>query len=77
MSLAIACGLHTIESLDLTAYTTNSMLRPAADLVELGDRINLFWTLFDVDRGGSLLSGVPPALEDEVSHSPNSWYIFI
>lgn len=66
MSLAIACGLNSIKSLNLNDQDTTSMLRPAADLIELGDRINTFWMLFDVDRSGSLLTGVPPGITDEV-----------
>ncbi|KDQ07265.1 hypothetical protein BOTBODRAFT_613879 [Botryobasidium botryosum FD-172 SS1] len=54
MNLAIACGLNTINSLDLSAQTS-SLLKPAADLVELGDRINFFWMLYITDRTGPLL----------------------
>jgi len=60
MSLAIACGLHTIESLDLNAQTTTSLLGPAKDVIELGDRINMFWMLFSVDRVASILLGAVP-----------------
>jgi len=65
MSLAIACGLNTINSLNLNNQSTTSMLKPAQDLVELGDRINMFWILFNIDRAGSLLTGVPCGLADE------------
>ncbi|KDQ07247.1 hypothetical protein BOTBODRAFT_149288 [Botryobasidium botryosum FD-172 SS1] len=57
MALSIACGLHTIQSLDLHASASTSLLNPAADLVELGDRINTFWTLFGLDRLASLRDG--------------------
>ncbi|KDQ07074.1 hypothetical protein BOTBODRAFT_60244 [Botryobasidium botryosum FD-172 SS1] len=65
MSLAIACGLNTIQSLNLNDPYTASMLKPAHDLVELGDRINMFWMLFNIDRAGSLLTGVPCGLADQ------------
>jgi len=60
MSLAIACGLHKIESLDLDSQATPSLIDHAVDLIELGDRINMFWTLFSLDRIGSLLTGAVP-----------------
>ncbi|KDQ07979.1 hypothetical protein BOTBODRAFT_587408 [Botryobasidium botryosum FD-172 SS1] len=60
MSLAIACGLHKIDSLDLNSQTTISLVDPAVDLIELGDRINTFWTILSLDRTGSLLSGAVP-----------------
>jgi len=58
MSLAIACGLNTITSLDLNAQNTTSLIDPAVDLVELGDRINMFWTVFSVERTGAIFSGI-------------------
>jgi len=60
MSLAVACGLHTIDSLDLNTQATSSLLDPAVDLIELGDRINMFWMLFGVDRVASPLAGAIP-----------------
>ncbi|KDQ07989.1 hypothetical protein BOTBODRAFT_587568 [Botryobasidium botryosum FD-172 SS1] len=60
MSLAIACGLHTIDSLDLKAQSSTSLLDPAQDLAELGDRISTFWMLFGADRIASILVGAIP-----------------
>jgi len=41
------------------------LMPPSADLIELGDRINTFWTLFCLDRVGSLVSGLPYTIADE------------
>ncbi|KDQ07250.1 hypothetical protein BOTBODRAFT_613327 [Botryobasidium botryosum FD-172 SS1] len=79
MSLAITCGLNTIKSLDLDTQPMNNMLKPAKDLVELGDRINTFWMLFSMDRIGTLFDGGVsrgPA-DEEISTiwpSPSEYY---
>ncbi|KDQ09325.1 hypothetical protein BOTBODRAFT_527589 [Botryobasidium botryosum FD-172 SS1] len=66
MSLAIACGLHKIRSLDLDSQGVPSLINPALDLIELGDRINLFWMILSVDRMKSLLcEAVPCGPRDE------------
>ncbi|KDQ07248.1 hypothetical protein BOTBODRAFT_613305 [Botryobasidium botryosum FD-172 SS1] len=58
MSLAIACGLNRITSLDLGAQDTASLIDPATDLIELGDRVNTFWTVFSIERTGAMFSGI-------------------
>ncbi|KDQ07968.1 hypothetical protein BOTBODRAFT_38310 [Botryobasidium botryosum FD-172 SS1] len=73
MSLAVACGLHRIKSLDLNPQDALSLIDPAVDLIELGDRINLFWTILSLDRMKSLLcEAVPcgPRNEDITSLLP-------
>ncbi|KDQ07109.1 hypothetical protein BOTBODRAFT_60210 [Botryobasidium botryosum FD-172 SS1] len=66
MSLAFACGLNHIGSLDLDAQGgPTALLGPAGDLIELGDRINMFWSIFNLDRLGSLFAGVPCGPADE------------
>ncbi|KDQ08662.1 hypothetical protein BOTBODRAFT_37812 [Botryobasidium botryosum FD-172 SS1] len=58
MKFAIACGLHRIES--VSADTPFHLLPVCADLAELGDRINTFWTLVHGDWIGSLVCGKFP-----------------
>ena len=36
------------------------------DLIELGDRINLFWMLFMNDRAASSILGLPVTMPDSV-----------
>ncbi|KDQ20916.1 hypothetical protein BOTBODRAFT_183617 [Botryobasidium botryosum FD-172 SS1] len=59
LRFALGCGLHKIESLDLDAQAPSRLLPPCADLVELGDRINLFWSLMCIDRTSSSVMGLP------------------
>ncbi|KDQ09055.1 hypothetical protein BOTBODRAFT_179386 [Botryobasidium botryosum FD-172 SS1] len=63
LRFAIGCGFHTLSSLSLD--TGSPLMPPCTDLVELGDRINTFWTLFCLDRVGSLVSGLPYTIGDE------------
>ncbi|KDQ06041.1 hypothetical protein BOTBODRAFT_149808 [Botryobasidium botryosum FD-172 SS1] len=60
MSLAVACGLSKIISIDLTLQPMQSLIEPPKDLAELGDRINLFWALSRIDRVATLLIGAVP-----------------
>ncbi|KDQ11069.1 hypothetical protein BOTBODRAFT_465038 [Botryobasidium botryosum FD-172 SS1] len=64
MRFALACGLHEITSLETA--TTGSLLSPARDLVEVGERINLFWMLYANDRAGSMLNRLPVAMPDKI-----------
>jgi len=63
LRFAMACGLHAIDSLSLNVQSR--LLPPCADLIELGERINMFWTLFCCDRVASLKTGVPYTISDE------------
>ncbi|KAI0794193.1 hypothetical protein C8Q74DRAFT_1365705 [Fomes fomentarius] len=70
VSIAIASRLHMIRSTrrsrtaaDATAYR----LPPPADLLEEGERINGFWTVFVLDRCWSMASGSAPAFTDDES----------
>lgn len=60
MSLAVACGLNKINSIELNLQPMQSLLVPPTDLIELGDRINLFWMLSRIDRVATLLIGAVP-----------------
>jgi len=63
LKFAIACGFHNIDSVSLD--TKFYLVPPCADLIELGDRINTFWTLLCGDRAGSLVSGHPETIADD------------
>ena len=70
VSIAIASRLHLIRSgrrsrpaTEPTAYR----LPPPADLLEEGERINGFWTVFVLDRCWSIASGSAPAFTDDES----------
>ncbi|KDQ21261.1 hypothetical protein BOTBODRAFT_61001 [Botryobasidium botryosum FD-172 SS1] len=62
---AVGCGLHKIKSLALDAQTPTPLLSPSIDLIELGDRINMFWLLVCFDRVGSLVLAVPETITDK------------
>ncbi|KDQ21140.1 hypothetical protein BOTBODRAFT_49840 [Botryobasidium botryosum FD-172 SS1] len=67
---AMACQLHEINP-DMNT-NQNPLLAPPRDLIELGDRIYLFWSLFCIDRSGSLITGLPSELpiDDEKITTP-------
>ncbi|KDQ07188.1 hypothetical protein BOTBODRAFT_39020 [Botryobasidium botryosum FD-172 SS1] len=62
---ALACRLHQIDSCSLEASKASPLLGPPRDLVDLGDRIYLFWGLFCMDRIGSLIANLPSAFSKE------------
>ncbi|KDQ21262.1 hypothetical protein BOTBODRAFT_61002 [Botryobasidium botryosum FD-172 SS1] len=62
---AVGCGLHQISSLSLEAQAPSALLSPCSDLVELGDRIILFWKLMCFDRAVSILLDVPSTITDK------------
>lgn len=66
MRFAIGCGLNSIDSLAISRKL--SLIPPCVDLLQLGEKINMFWTLFCLDRVGSLVSGLPCAITDEASY---------
>lgn len=73
-SLAIHCGLHQIQSDDLTPQP-NSLdwnppfkLDPVKDAIEQGERILAFWQVFNLDRCWSVALHRPAVLSDN-NHS--------
>jgi len=68
---AVGCGLHAIPPLNTMATRgCQSMLHPAHDVLEVGERINTFWMLFCLDRIGSIFAGLPTSLADEAISTP-------
>lgn len=79
MSAALSGRLHQIgypESADPRGATSrggsrmvvpgsNIDMPPPRDTIELGERINVFWTAFALDRCWSVALGCPPSLLDE------------
>lgn len=69
---AYALGLHKIPSRIWKHNASNAhssyatLLPPPKDSIELGERINAFWTLFVNDRAISLGTGLPCAMLDMV-----------
>ncbi|KDQ14060.1 hypothetical protein BOTBODRAFT_358526 [Botryobasidium botryosum FD-172 SS1] len=55
---AMACGLHRIDSYDLNPANF-SLLTPPASLVELGDMIHTWWSLFYFDQFVALVLHLP------------------
>ncbi|KDQ21259.1 hypothetical protein BOTBODRAFT_25682 [Botryobasidium botryosum FD-172 SS1] len=64
-AFALACGLHTIGSLCLDSQIPNPLIPPCGSVAELGDRINLFWSLFSSDHTGSLFVAWPRTISDK------------
>ncbi|KDQ16618.1 hypothetical protein BOTBODRAFT_144417 [Botryobasidium botryosum FD-172 SS1] len=63
LRFAVACGFHAISSPSLD--TGFHLIPPCADAIELGDRINTFWILFNADQMGSLLLASPSTISDD------------
>lgn len=83
--LALSCGLNQIPSsvfrpstisndkrADLVAIMRQRsyVLPPPVDPVELGERIWAFWTVYTLDRCGSIASQWPPAIPDDIIITP-------
>jgi hypothetical protein len=64
--LAMACNLHIISNPNNLGSFPPSMIPPPKHLLEVCDRINAFWCVYIVDRGASLVSGLPTSIPDEV-----------
>nr|QIE48477.1 hypothetical protein [Trametes gibbosa] len=70
VSIAMASKLHMIRSARRSrtaADTTAYRLPPPADLLEEGERINGFWTVFILDRCWAVATGSAPAFTDDES----------
>ncbi|KAK4686784.1 hypothetical protein P7C73_g3328, partial [Tremellales sp. Uapishka_1] len=83
--LAISCGLHQIASsvfkpspvptdgraaLMAVMRQRAFVVPPPADAVELGERIWSFWSIYTVDRCGSISAQWPPAIPDDIVSTP-------
>jgi hypothetical protein len=62
----MACNLHVVSTPQDLASFPSSILPPPISALEVCDRINAFWSVFIVDRAGSLISGLPLSIPDEV-----------
>lgn len=74
---AVACGMHRITSHKLAnIYQTVQGVRSSSpddwvmigrpqDDVELGERIYLWWSIFLLDKAGSITVGLPSALPND------------
>ncbi|KAL5504749.1 hypothetical protein ACEPAH_7412 [Sanghuangporus vaninii] len=70
----LACGLHRISDhqrsptsqISLSGLGVGGMLvmDPPQDAIELGERINLFWSVYALDRCWSVALGSAPAIPD-------------
>ncbi|KAL5512593.1 hypothetical protein ACEPAG_3246 [Sanghuangporus baumii] len=68
----LACGLHRISdhrrnptsSIPLSGVGEILVLDPPQDAIELGERINLFWSVYALDRCWSVVLGSAPVLPD-------------
>ena len=49
----------------MSVRRAGSMLNPARDAIEVGERILAFWHIFLLDRCGSVMTNLPAALPDE------------
>ena len=77
MAAAMSCRLHEIGvaapargagAAGLVLSGNDMELPPPRDAIELGERINVFWAAFVLDRCWSVALGAPSALVDE--HPP-------
>lgn len=79
VSLALSSGLHRIyprPTSTASASDNNSSsssgsglfdLTPPRDAIELGERVNVFWAVFTIDRCWAAAIGVPSLLSDSTS----------
>ncbi|KAH8111227.1 hypothetical protein DFH11DRAFT_650954 [Phellopilus nigrolimitatus] len=83
VSLAVTCGLYRIKPAGLATSpaSTSSLpplalgamptgqfeLAPARDAVEFGERVRVFWAVYEIDRCWSVALGAPCCLSDEPS----------
>jgi hypothetical protein len=82
MRLAVACNLHIITTPHDLYSIPPSLLPPPEDEAEVWDRISAFWSIFMSERAGSMMSGLPISLPDEVyiyfeSDKAENWIPFI
>ncbi|KAG9050789.1 hypothetical protein FS837_002345 [Tulasnella sp. UAMH 9824] len=79
---AMSCGLHLLKVKadgvqgTLTFYYPSpgngdrSILPQPEDSIALAERINLFWSIFQADRTGSIGTGLPVVIRDEEIETP-------
>ncbi|KDQ12513.1 hypothetical protein BOTBODRAFT_34477 [Botryobasidium botryosum FD-172 SS1] len=65
LRFAMACGLHQIETYDLTLHNTSPLLKQPTDLVDLGDMIYAWWSIYTCDRFHALLTGNFATVNDQ------------
>lgn len=63
----MACGLHQIDTTDIDSPARFPILGPPDDLIELGERIHVFWALYTADQFVSLTLGKPSAAPSDHS----------
>lgn len=68
MRFAIACGLHNISDPEESMQQFSGLLHPPKDKVELFERVNLWWAVYQLDRGAAVGGGLPRSIADEVWH---------
>ncbi|KDQ17337.1 hypothetical protein BOTBODRAFT_64333 [Botryobasidium botryosum FD-172 SS1] len=70
MRFAVACGLNRLPSSISQSTDVGGLLEAPTDIFQLSQRIRLWWHVFLVDRGGSVLTGLPAALPDDEIDTP-------
>ena len=68
VSITVACSLHKIRS-PRNSPTAAIILPQPVDVIEEGERINAFWTVFVLDRCWTVWMQSPSVLIDETSAS--------
>lgn len=66
--LAITLGLHQLCADPHPAHAY-APIPPVQDIIELRDRISVFWQVYKVDRSWSVVNHLPTALPDDHSSS--------
>ena len=63
---ALSCGLHEISDPEsYVASRTMGLLGPVRDLYHFGERVNLWWATFLLDRLLALATGLPPTILEQ------------
>lgn len=66
MRFSIACGMHEISDPSAQMNEWSGLLPPPTDIVDLFERINLWWGIYQLDRGAAVGSGLPRSVSDDV-----------
>lgn len=70
----MACGLHQISDPQESLRRGSGLLAPARNIIEVYERVNLWWAVYQLDRGISFIVALPQGVDDEVNlfvFSPN------